>query len=64
FHDDSYPSVKQFFRYVFTDRLGQFVEHSNRWVKFREYRWVKFGERQRIGGETIFQDMAPAFSAQ
>ena len=47
FHDDSYPSVKQFFRYVFTDRLGQFGEHSNRWVKFREYRWVKFGERQR-----------------
>jgi sugar phosphate isomerase/epimerase len=30
------------------DRLGQFGEHSNRWVKFREYRWVKFGERQRI----------------
>ena len=27
-------------------RVGKFGEHSNRWVSFREHRWVNFGERQ------------------
>ncbi len=33
-------------------RVGQFREHSNRWVSFSEHRWVNLGERQRTKKKT------------